>query len=205
MAEQALPGIEASRAKPVSPLGGSGSPCAPIPAPCRARLHPLRRLLRRLRRSHRAPQPDRAVPRPVPAAAGLAGWRQLAVPFRHRRSRPRSPLAADLWRPAFPHHRQHRRHPVAGTRHRLRPAVGVLPRDSRYRDHAAHGHPALRPQPATGHRGGRDPGAGPAQCHDRHRHHLCAELCGLTRASVLTELSRTMSPPRGSPAPARSA
>ena len=77
------------------------------------------------------------------------------VPPRHRRGRPRHPLAPDLRRALFAAHRRRRRHHRAHRRHHPRPARRLFPRLGRRADHARHGHHPGLPLAAAGAGAGR--------------------------------------------------
>ena len=117
---------------------------------------------RDLRRRHRPARPDPAEPRRVPPAARLAGGRLLVLPARHRRGRPRHPLAHHLRRPLLAPDRRHRHHALAHRRRGPGPGRRLRPRLGRDPDHAAHGHHPGPAQPAARDRHRGDPGARPA-------------------------------------------
>ena len=131
---------------------------------------------RAVRRRHRAARAVPAVPRPFPGAAGLAGGRQRGVPARHRRGRPRHPLAHHLRRALLAADRPDRGHALALGRHRAGPRRRLLPRLARDHDHAPDGHHPGAAEPAAGDRDRGDPRARADQRHDRGRGHLSAAL-----------------------------
>ena len=124
----AVVGSEASAPRRLPPAK-SGSRCAPIAAPCSASSSSSRLLLVAILADVIAPHgPIEQFRDNFLHAAGLGGGRQLAVPPRHRRPRPRPAVAHHLWRAALAVHRLDRRHAVAGAGHRARPGLGLLPR-----------------------------------------------------------------------------
>ena len=164
------------------------------------------RAARDLRRFHRAAFADRAVPRLRARAAGLECRRNLALPARHRRRRPRHALAPDLRRARLAVHRRRRDERL------LRRSASRSACSRRWRarsvdvvDHARDGPDHGGAEPRARHPRRRDPRARASPTRSsRSRSSISRAMSGWCAPRRSANSPRITSPPRASPASGRS-